>query len=134
MAGLFVVNLAVFKESIRSSKVHPLVVNAAGAGYRPLGVLSSGRTPRSRGHRVRASGQSEPSAWQRASRDGPIASHISGIWSESGGCGVRFASVAFEQLQQLGEKGVDGCSGGLENILGGGRPGKHACERLRHAR
>ena len=40
MAGLFVVNLAVFKESIRSSKVHPLVVNAAGAGYRPLGVLS----------------------------------------------------------------------------------------------
>ena len=39
MAGLFVVNLAVFKESIRSSKVHPLVVNAAGTGYRPLGVV-----------------------------------------------------------------------------------------------
>ena len=65
-------------------------------------VLSSGRTPRSRGHRVRASGKSEPSAWQRASRDGPIASHIAGVRSESGGCGVLFASVAFEQRQQFG--------------------------------
>ena len=111
-----------------------MVVNAAGAGYRPLGVLSSGRTPRSRGHRVRASGQSEPSAWQRASRDGPIASHIAGVRSESGGCGVRFASVAFGQRHQLGEKDVDECSGGLENILGGGRPGKHACERIHRVR
>ena len=35
MAGLFVVILVVFKESIRSSEVHPLVVSAVGTGYRP---------------------------------------------------------------------------------------------------